>query len=155
MKLYVFATITMGSMLLLGHGVAGAAVPSPTGTRSASDTITDLEAKYKPRTAEMEKLQKELQDIQTQMQGGRLSQQGEQELSARGKLRQRELQRHEMRGERNGDEGRAEAADADDQRTKESEPGEERRLRRHGSRAPLATGGSANSSGSQYTLRIT
>jgi hypothetical protein len=45
MKHYIFATITMGSMLFLGHGVAGAAVPSPTGTRSASDTITDLEAK--------------------------------------------------------------------------------------------------------------
>jgi outer membrane protein len=53
----------------------------------------DLEAKFKPRTAEIEKLQKELQDIQTQLQGGKLSAQGEQELNARGQLRQRQLQR--------------------------------------------------------------
>jgi outer membrane protein len=52
----------------------------------------DLEAKYRPRTAEMEKVQKELQDIQTQLQSGRAGQ-GEQELQQRGQRRQRELQR--------------------------------------------------------------
>ena len=54
---------------------------------------TDLEAKYKPRTAELEKLQKELQDIQAQVQSGKLNQQAEQELQARGQRRQREYQR--------------------------------------------------------------
>ena len=54
---------------------------------------TDLEAKYKPRTAELEKLQKELQDIQAQIQSGKLNQQAEQELQARGQRRQREYQR--------------------------------------------------------------
>ncbi len=53
----------------------------------------DLEAKYKPRTAELEKLQKELQDIQSQIQSGKLNQQAEQELQARGQRRQREYQR--------------------------------------------------------------
>ncbi len=53
----------------------------------------DLEAKFRPRTAEMEKLQKELQDIQSQLQSGKLNPQGEQELNARGQRRQRELQR--------------------------------------------------------------
>jgi outer membrane protein len=53
----------------------------------------DLEAKYKPRTAELEKLQKELQDIQSQLQGGKLNPQAEQELQARGQRRQREYQR--------------------------------------------------------------
>jgi outer membrane protein len=54
---------------------------------------TDLETKYRPRTAELEKLQKELQDIQAQLQGGKLNQQAEQELTARGQRRQREYQR--------------------------------------------------------------
>jgi hypothetical protein len=45
MKHVVCATIAICSMSLLGHGVAGATVPAPTGTRSASDTIADLEAK--------------------------------------------------------------------------------------------------------------
>jgi outer membrane protein len=53
----------------------------------------DLEAKYKPRTTELEKLQKELQDIQAQLQSGKLNQQAEQELQARGQRRQREYQR--------------------------------------------------------------
>ena len=54
---------------------------------------TELEAKYKPRTVELEKLQKELQDIQTQLQSGKLNPQAEQELQARGQRRQREYQR--------------------------------------------------------------
>jgi hypothetical protein len=46
MKHLVIATVAVGSMVLfLGQGVAAAAVPAPTGTRSASDTVTDLEAK--------------------------------------------------------------------------------------------------------------
>lgn len=53
----------------------------------------DLEAKYKPRTAELEKVQKELQDIQAQLQSGKVTPQQEQELQARGQRRQREAQR--------------------------------------------------------------
>ena len=53
----------------------------------------ELTAKYKPRQDQLEKLQKELQDIQNQLQGGKLNQLGEQELTAQGQRKQRELQR--------------------------------------------------------------
>jgi hypothetical protein len=45
MKLFVIGTIVARSMLLVGHGVADAATPAPAGSRSATDTIADLEAK--------------------------------------------------------------------------------------------------------------
>lgn len=53
----------------------------------------DLEVKYKPRQDEMAKLEKELQDIQAQLQSGRLNEVGSQELTAQGQRKQRELQR--------------------------------------------------------------
>jgi len=53
----------------------------------------ELTAKYKPRQDQLEKLQKDLQDIQNQLQGGKLNQLGEQELTAQGQRKQRELQR--------------------------------------------------------------
>lgn len=53
----------------------------------------DLEAKYRPRTAELEKVQKELQDLQAQLQSGKVTPQQEQDLQARGQRRQREAQR--------------------------------------------------------------
>lgn len=67
----------------------------------------DLETKYKPRQDQMARLDKELQDIQTQLQSGRLNQIGEQELQAQGQRKQRELQRlqqdlqQDVDGERN------------------------------------------------------
>jgi len=53
----------------------------------------DLEAKFKPRQDQMARLTKELQDIQTQLQSGKLNQVGEQELTVQGQRKQRELQR--------------------------------------------------------------
>jgi len=53
----------------------------------------DLEAKFKPRQDQMTALEKELQDIQAQLQSGRLNQLGEQELQAQGQRKQRQLQR--------------------------------------------------------------
>jgi outer membrane protein len=53
----------------------------------------DLETKFKPRQDQMAKLEKDLQDIQTQLQSGRLNQTGEQELTAQGQRKQRELTR--------------------------------------------------------------
>jgi len=53
----------------------------------------DLEAKFKPRQDQMARLTKELQDIQTQLQSGKLNQNGEQELTIQGQRKQRELQR--------------------------------------------------------------
>jgi outer membrane protein len=53
----------------------------------------DLEAKFKPRQDQMLKLQKDLQDIQAQLQSGKLNQLGEQELTAQGQKKQRDLKR--------------------------------------------------------------
>jgi outer membrane protein len=55
----------------------------------------DLEARYKPRQQEMEKIQKELQSIQQQLQtgAGKLTPQAEANLNAQGQRRQREMQR--------------------------------------------------------------
>jgi outer membrane protein len=53
----------------------------------------DLETKFKPRQDAMARLTKELQDIQTQLQSGKLNQVGEQELTVQGQRKQRELQR--------------------------------------------------------------
>jgi outer membrane protein len=53
----------------------------------------DLEAKFKPRQDEMVKLQKELQDIQAQLNSGKLNELGTQEMQTEGNRKQRELQR--------------------------------------------------------------
>ena len=53
----------------------------------------DLEAKFKPRQDQMIKLQKELEDIQTQLQSGKLNELGTQEMQTEGQRKQRELQR--------------------------------------------------------------
>lgn len=52
-----------------------------------------LEAKFKPRQTELEKIQKELADMQAQIDGGKLTQQAAQDIQARGQRRQREAQR--------------------------------------------------------------
>src|SRR5581483_3636319 len=55
----------------------------------------EMEAKYKPRQQEMEKLQKDLQGIQQQLQtnAGKLTAVAESDLNAQGQRKQRELQR--------------------------------------------------------------
>jgi outer membrane protein len=55
----------------------------------------DLEAKYKPSQSQIEKLKKELGDIQTQLQSGqgKLTPQAEQSLQVQGQRKQRDLQR--------------------------------------------------------------
>src|SRR5579883_1271156 len=56
---------------------------------------TDLEAKYKPRTAELQKMQNELQALQNELQTkqGKITPAAEQEIVAKGQRRQREMQR--------------------------------------------------------------
>ena len=56
---------------------------------------TDMETKYKPRQAELEKLQNEIQSIQQQLQtnAGKLTPQAESDLNAQGARKQREAQR--------------------------------------------------------------
>lgn len=55
----------------------------------------DLEAKFKPRQAEIEKLQKEIADLENQLrQGqGKLTPQAEQNIQVEGQRKQRQLQR--------------------------------------------------------------
>jgi outer membrane protein len=55
----------------------------------------ELEAKFKPRQAEVEKVQKEIASLQQQLQAGqgKLTPQAEQNLQLTGQRRQRELQR--------------------------------------------------------------
>jgi outer membrane protein len=54
-----------------------------------------MEAKYKPRQQELEKIQKDLQGIQQQLQAGagKLTPQAEADLTAQGQRKQRDLQR--------------------------------------------------------------
>ena len=52
-----------------------------------------MEAKYKPRQAEMEKLQKEIQALQANIQSGKLSALGEQDATQQGQKKQRDLTR--------------------------------------------------------------
>ena len=54
-----------------------------------------MEAKFKPRQQELEKLQRDLQGIQQQLQAGagKLTQQAEADLTAQGQRKQRDLQR--------------------------------------------------------------
>jgi outer membrane protein len=53
----------------------------------------DLETKFKPRQDKIVQLQKDLQTIESQLQGGKLNAMGEQELRAEGTKKQRDLQR--------------------------------------------------------------
>ena len=55
----------------------------------------ELEGKFKPRQTDMQKIEKELQGIQENLQknAGKLTPQAEAELTAQGQRRQRELQR--------------------------------------------------------------
>ncbi len=56
-----------------------------------------LEAKYKPRQAEIEKIRKELEDIQQKLQtmAGKLTPQAESEMTTTGQRKQRDLQRRD------------------------------------------------------------
>jgi len=53
----------------------------------------EMEARYKPRQQEMEKLQRDLAGIQQQLQGGKLTPQAEADLTAQGQRKQKDLQR--------------------------------------------------------------
>ncbi|MBK9167858.1 MAG: OmpH family outer membrane protein [Bryobacterales bacterium] len=64
-------------------------------TASIQKASAELEAKFKPRQQEMEKLQTELQEIQRQLQtqAGQLTPQAQSELTNQGNRKQRDLQR--------------------------------------------------------------
>jgi len=93
------ACIFLAAAATVGIGAAQTKVAVVNSQKAVLDTEeikkaqTDLQNKYKPRQDAMEKLQKELQDIQNQLQSGKLNQLGEQELTATGQRKQRELTR--------------------------------------------------------------
>ncbi len=64
-------------------------------TAEIKKASNDLQNKYKPRQDALEKAQRELEDLSQQMQAsqGRLSPQGEADLTARGKRKQTEVTR--------------------------------------------------------------
>ncbi len=64
-------------------------------TAEIKKASNELQVKYKPRTDALDKVQKDLSDIQTQLQSsqGKLSAAGEADLTARGQRKQREAQR--------------------------------------------------------------
>jgi outer membrane protein len=66
------------------------------GTAEIKKAQADLEAKFKPRQEELNRLQQELQNISNQLSSGKLSPQGEQDLNAQGQQKQREYQRKEQ-----------------------------------------------------------
>lgn len=90
------------ALLMAGLAAAQAKIGVVNSARAISSTAeikkaqADLEAKFKPRQDELAKLQQDLQNIQSQLQSGKLSQQGEQELNAEGTRKQREFQRKEQ-----------------------------------------------------------
>lgn len=98
MNKLLFAVLALGSV-----GAASAQAPvkiAVINTQKAlleTDEIkkaqADLEAKFKPRQEKMVKVQKELEDIQTQLQSGKLNELGTQEMNTEGQRKQRELQR--------------------------------------------------------------
>ncbi len=90
------------ALLTAGFAAAQVKIGVVNSARAISTTAeikkaqADLEAKFKPRQDELAKLQQDLQNIQAQLQSGKLSQQGEQELNAEGTRKQREFQRKEQ-----------------------------------------------------------
>ena len=66
-----------------------------TETAEIKKASAEMEAKFKPRQAQLEKLQKEMADLQNQLQAGqgKLTPQAEQSITVQGQRKQREAQR--------------------------------------------------------------
>jgi outer membrane protein len=62
-------------------------------TEELKKAQADLAKKYQPRTDEMDKLQKDLESIDNQLNGGKLTPQQQADLQAQGTRKQRDLQR--------------------------------------------------------------
>ncbi|MGE5645357.1 MAG: OmpH family outer membrane protein [Acidobacteriota bacterium] len=62
-------------------------------TAEIKKASADLEAKFKPRADEVEKLRKDLEEIRQKLQAGKLTPQAEAELTNQGQVKQRDLQR--------------------------------------------------------------
>jgi outer membrane protein len=62
-------------------------------TEDIKKAQAEMEARFKPRQDQMLKLQKELEDIQAQLNSGKLNELGTQEMQTEGARKQRDLQR--------------------------------------------------------------
>src|SRR5207253_2492337 len=62
-------------------------------TDELKKSSADLEKKYQPRQEELLKIQKDLESIDTQLNGGKLTPQQQSELQAQGTRKQRDQQR--------------------------------------------------------------
>jgi outer membrane protein len=98
----LFATVVCAAGLV-APGVASAQVKvgvinlqrALTETAEIKKAQNEMAAKYKPRQDAVDKIQRELSDLQTQLQSsqGKLSPAGEADLQSRGQRKQREAQR--------------------------------------------------------------
>jgi outer membrane protein len=97
-----------GLVLAILLGAVGALAQAPAGgtkvavvsmqgallqTAELKKAQADLEAKYRPRQQQIDQLQKDIQSLQTQLQGGKLSADGAAEAQSQGQRKQRELTR--------------------------------------------------------------
>ncbi|MBI1788666.1 MAG: OmpH family outer membrane protein [Acidobacteria bacterium] len=95
------AVLAGGAVWMAGAGWAQSKVAIINLQRAVLETAeikkasNELEAKFKPRQQQMEKLQKDLQTIQQQLttMAGKLTPQAEAELNQQGQRKQRDLQR--------------------------------------------------------------
>jgi outer membrane protein len=95
-KLLLFAVLALAGMGAANAQVKIAVINTQKALLETDDikkAQMDLEAKFKPRQDQMVKIQKELEDIQVQLQSGKLNELGTQELQSEGQRKQRELQR--------------------------------------------------------------
>ena len=94
-----FSRLAMLAMAVCGLAAAQTKVGVINSQKALLDTAeikkaqTELEAKYKPRQDQMAKVQKDLADLQAQLNSGKLSPHAQQDATAQGQRKERELQR--------------------------------------------------------------
>jgi outer membrane protein len=101
MNKLLFAVVALAG---IGAGVANAQIKIAVintqkallDTEDIKKAQRDMEAKFKPRQDDIIKLQKELEDIQAQLNSGKLNELGVQDLQNEGQRKQRELQRKQQ-----------------------------------------------------------
>jgi outer membrane protein len=92
-------TLAMGALVALAPAAGQTKVAIIDIQRAVLNTAeikkaqAELETKFRPRQAEIQKIEQELQQVQAQLQSGKVAPQQEAELTAQGQRRQREYQR--------------------------------------------------------------
>lgn len=94
-----FSRLAMLAIAVCGLAAAQTKVGVINSQKALLDTAeikkaqTELETRYKPRQDQMAKVQKDLADLQAQLNSGKLSPQAQQDATAQGQRKERELQR--------------------------------------------------------------